>query len=146
MLSTTNWHLPSASTETSLMAQWSGILLWCKSHRFHPWVRKIPWRRERQPTCIFSPGKPQEQRSLAGYSPWGRESQTRLGDSTHLRLGGLNHMLLQLLPFTAPERRSCQRSETRQSVLWEKLAEQVFRYYIFSGADFMSPILVSPHI
>ena len=83
MLSTTNWHLPSASTETSLMAQWSGILLWCKSHRFHPWVRKIPWRRERQPTCIFSPGKPQEQRSLAGYSPWGRESQTRLSGQQH---------------------------------------------------------------
>ena len=146
MLSTTNWHLPSTSTETSLMAQWSGILLRCKSHGFHPWVRKIPWTRERQPTCVFSPGRSQEQRSLAGYSPWGRESQTRRGDSTHLRLGGSDHVLLQLLPFTAPERRWCQRSEMRQSVLWEKLAEHVFRFYIFSGADFVNPILVSPHI
>ena len=35
-----------------------------------PWVRKIPWRREWQPTPVFLPGKPHGQRSLAGYSPW----------------------------------------------------------------------------
>ena len=33
--------------------------------------------------------------------------------------------------------------ELRHSGLWEKLAEQVFRK-ILSGADFMSPSLVSP--
>ena len=31
----------------------------------------------------------------------------------------------------------------RHSVLWEKLAGQVFRY-LFSGANFMSSILESP--
>ena len=38
---------------------------------FHPWVDKIPWRREWLPTPVFLPGEPQGQRSLMGYSPWG---------------------------------------------------------------------------
>ena len=37
----------------------------------NPWVRKIPWRRERSPTPVFLPGESHGQRSLAGYSPWG---------------------------------------------------------------------------
>ena len=37
---------------------------------FDPWVRKIFWRRARQPTPVFLPGKSHRQRSLAGYSPW----------------------------------------------------------------------------
>ena len=32
---------------------------------------KIPWRRAWQPTPVFLPGEPHEQRRLAGYSPWG---------------------------------------------------------------------------
>ena len=44
-----------------------------RRHRFDPWVRKIPWRRKWQPTLVFLLGKPQRQRSLAGYSPWSRE-------------------------------------------------------------------------
>ena len=36
--------------------------------RFNSWVRKIPWRREWQPTPVFLPGEFQGQRSLAGYS------------------------------------------------------------------------------
>ena len=39
--------------------------------RFNPWVRKIPWRREWQPTPVFLPGEPHRQKSLAGCSPWG---------------------------------------------------------------------------
>ena len=35
---------------------------------FDPWVGKIPWRRERQPTPVVLPGEPHGQRSLAGYS------------------------------------------------------------------------------
>ena len=37
----------------------------------HPWVDKIPWRREWLPTPVFLPEEPQGQRSLMGYSPWG---------------------------------------------------------------------------
>ena len=31
---------------------------------FNPWVRKIPWRRERLPTPVFLPGEAHGQRSL----------------------------------------------------------------------------------
>ena len=41
----------------------------CKRCGFDPWVGKIPWRREWQPTPVFSPGESHGQRSLAGYSP-----------------------------------------------------------------------------
>ena len=34
---------------------------------------KISWRRKWQFSSIFLPGEFQAQRSLAGYSPWGRE-------------------------------------------------------------------------
>ena len=38
--------------------------------RFDPWIRKVPWRSEWQATAVFLPGESNEQRSLAGYSPW----------------------------------------------------------------------------
>ena len=34
---------------------------------------KIPWRRKRQPTPVFLPGKSHGQRNLVGYSPWSRK-------------------------------------------------------------------------
>jgi len=40
----------------------------CGRCRFHPWVGKIPWRREWQPTPIFLLGEFHGQWSLAGYS------------------------------------------------------------------------------
>ena len=46
----------------------------CRRHRrckFDPCVRKIPWRRDWQPTPVFLLGKFHGQKSLAGYSPWG---------------------------------------------------------------------------
>ena len=51
----------------------SSPLLQCRRPRFHPWVRKIPWRRIRQCTPVFSPGKSHGERSLVGYSPWGHK-------------------------------------------------------------------------
>ena len=41
--------------------------------RFHPWVGKIPWRREWQPTPVFLPGETHGQRNLEGCSPWGHK-------------------------------------------------------------------------
>ena len=41
----------------------------CRTHRFDPWVGKIPWRRKWLLTPIFLPGKSHGQRSLVGYSP-----------------------------------------------------------------------------
>ena len=45
----------------------------CGRLGFDPWVRKIPWRREVQSTLVFLPGEFHGQRSLEGYSPWGRK-------------------------------------------------------------------------
>ena len=36
-------------------------------------VRKVLWRRKCQPTSILFPGKSHGQRSVVGYSPWGRK-------------------------------------------------------------------------
>ena len=48
----------------------------CRRLRLDPWVWKIPWRREWQPTPVFLPGESHGQRSLVGYSPWGaKESE-----------------------------------------------------------------------
>ena len=45
--------------------------------RLDTWVRKIPCRREWQPTPGFLPGKSHAQRSLVGYGPWScKESDT----------------------------------------------------------------------
>ena len=33
----------------------------------------VPWRRTRHLTPVFLPGESHGQRSLAGYSPWGRK-------------------------------------------------------------------------
>ena len=43
----------------------------CQHRRygFDPWVRKIPWRRKRQPTPVFLHGQSHGERSLKGYSP-----------------------------------------------------------------------------
>ena len=41
----------------------------CRTCDFDPWVEKIPWRREWQPTPVSLPGKSCGPRSLEGYSP-----------------------------------------------------------------------------
>ena len=51
--------------------RWQRICLQCSRPGFDPWVRKIPWRREWQPTLVFLPEKSRGQRSLVVYSPWG---------------------------------------------------------------------------
>ena len=45
----------------------------CWTHGFSPWAGKMPWRRKWQPTPVFLPGESHGQRSLGGYSPWGRK-------------------------------------------------------------------------
>ena len=43
----------------------------CRRCRFDRWVRKLPWRREWEPTPVFLPGEFHGQRNLTGYSPQG---------------------------------------------------------------------------
>ena len=67
---------------TSQVAQWyKESDCQCRKHErrsFNPWVKKIPWRMDWWPTPVFLPGESHRQRSLVGYSPWGRKSRTRL--------------------------------------------------------------------
>ena len=60
------------NVRASLLAQTVKNLPAMQIPRFDPWVRKIPWRREWLPTLVFLPGEFHGQKSLAGYSPWGR--------------------------------------------------------------------------
>ena len=41
--------------------------------RFYPWVWKVHWRREWQPTPVFLPGESQGQRSLVGFKSMGSQ-------------------------------------------------------------------------
>ena len=45
----------------------------CTRCGLDPWVRNIAWKRVWQPMPVFLPGESRGQRSLAGYSPWGRK-------------------------------------------------------------------------
>ena len=50
----------------------------------HPWVGKIPRRREWLPTPVFLPGESHGQKSRVGYSSWGhKESDMTEQLSTH---------------------------------------------------------------
>ena len=51
-------------------------------HTYHQ-IRKIPWRREWQPTPVFLPGEFHRQRSLTGYSPWSHKELDTSGQLTH---------------------------------------------------------------
>ena len=48
---------PLQSSWASLVAQMVKNSLSMQETRFNPWVGKIPWRREWQPTPVFFPGE-----------------------------------------------------------------------------------------
>ena len=51
-----------------------------------PGSGRPPWRKVWQPTSVFLPGKYHGQRSLVGYSPWGRSQRdmTEATEHTHV--------------------------------------------------------------
>ena len=61
----------------------------CKTCRFSPWVRKIPWGRKWQPMPGFLPGESHGQRSLVGYSPQVHQESdmTKVTQHAHTKLG-----------------------------------------------------------
>ena len=65
--------MSAAQVWASLVAQRIKCLPAMQETRFDPWVGKIPWRREWQPSPVLLPGESHGQRSLAGYSPWGHK-------------------------------------------------------------------------
>ena len=73
------WAPPWTSQEVStneLPWRYSGEKPTCylRRHRFHPWVRKIPWRRKWRPTPVSLPRKSRGERGLASYSPRGHKT------------------------------------------------------------------------
>ena len=50
----------------------------CRRPGFDPWVREIPWRRERLPTAVFWP---EEFHGL--YSPWGHKQSDTTKQLSH---------------------------------------------------------------
>ena len=65
----------------------------CRRARFHPWVKKIPWRRAWQPTPVFSnilevhrteePGGPWSLGSQRGRHDWSDLTHTQAHTHTH---------------------------------------------------------------
>ena len=55
---------------------------------FNPWVR---------PTQLFLPGEFHGQRSLAGYSPWGRKDSDVTEQLTHTHF--TNRICVRMLPY-----------------------------------------------
>ena len=76
---------PQSRQSPSFKEQWERLPNWlsgqesacqCRRHKRHGfdlWVRKIPWRRKWQLTPVFLPRESHGQRSLVGFSPWGRK-------------------------------------------------------------------------
>ena len=60
-----SWGFPGGSVVKDLPASAGDT-----GDSFDPWVRRIPWRRARQPTPVFLLGKSRGQRNLEGYSSW----------------------------------------------------------------------------
>ena len=66
---------------------------------FDPWVGMILWGRKWQPAPEFLPVESHGQRSLAGYSPWGRrESDTTEILTSHIWSGWPQTVHFQRLP------------------------------------------------
>ena len=67
-----------------------------------PWVGKIPWRREWQPTPVFWSGESHGQRSLAGYSPRGPRVKQDLVINTFTKTGACFVKVLVFLYILSP--------------------------------------------
>ena len=76
------WSLLTSSVPLNRLPWWfTGKEYTCsRRRRGFPWVGKIPCRRKLQPTPVFLSGKPQGQRSWAGYNSWGCKSRTCFSD------------------------------------------------------------------
>ena len=63
------------------------------------WVGKIPWRRAKQHTPVFLPGECHGQRSLEGYSPWGRKQSDTIQATSPTHMHVFHTKILIVFPF-----------------------------------------------
>ena len=75
----THTHTHTSLERASLVAQMEKNL----PAVFNPWVGTISWRRKWQPSPVFLPGEFHGQRSLVGYSKWGRKELDMTERLTH---------------------------------------------------------------
>ena len=69
----TLWALLFLFTCQPLGSMFQHVCALSQSYCFFPEFALLFHRRQWQPTPVFLPGKSHGQRSLVGYSPWGRE-------------------------------------------------------------------------
>ena len=75
--------------------QWKRICLQCQRHKFDPWVRKIPWRREGQLFPVFLPRKFHIQKSKVSGGLLSIGLQRAEHDwATNTHTSGLFHLAL----------------------------------------------------
>ena len=79
------------------------LCLQCGRPGFEPWVGKIPWRRKWQSTPGLLPRKSHWQRSLVGYSPWGRKES----DTTERLHFIRNIIMMKISTFTLLDNLKC---------------------------------------
>ena len=77
------WGLSTPIWTNSWWLRWLRICLQCRRLRFNPWIGKIPWRREWQPTPVFLPGEFHGKRNPVGYSPQIRIESATTKPLTH---------------------------------------------------------------
>ena len=86
----------SAPISLSWWPRWYRIHLQCGRPGFDPWVGKIPWRREWQPTLVFLPGEFHRQVLAQKYRSM--EHDRKLRDKpTHLWLSVVVVVVVQSL-------------------------------------------------
>ena len=97
---------PSLFKRSTLVAQTVRSLPTSRRARFNFWVRKMPWKREQQPTAVFLPREFHAQKSLEGYSPRGhRVSDTTTQPTLFIYFALFNYRGLEY--FTSTPRASC---------------------------------------
>ena len=73
----------------------------CRRHKFHPWVRKIPWRREWQPTPVFLAGESPRTEEPGGLQSMGSQ-RVRHYLAQHTRTSSSRGILSFLGPLCLP--------------------------------------------
>ena len=82
---TTSLVISEMQINITVRLSWQRIWLHCGRPGFYPWVRKVPWRRERLPTPVFWPGEFHGLYSPQGHKESDITEQRSLSHFTYTR-------------------------------------------------------------
>ena len=105
---------------------------------FDPWVGRIPWRRAWQPTPVFLPGECHAQRSLVGYSPWGRKELNMTEWLTLSISTQLNSLFTIVRLLTRP--RMFDRKEGNHSHFYHLCVNTNLKKYLYNSKKAKGPL------